>query len=195
MPGRIETDRLILETWTPKDAPALYAYAKNPNVGPNAGWKPHADVRESKRIIKTIFSAKDTWKIVWKENGEVIGSIGLDDDRRRPGIPSRELGYSLAEPYWGRGIMTEAGKAVLRYGFENLHLAIISIQTAVSNARSQSVIRKLGFHPEGMERMCYRIYDGTTVDEYVFSMLRSEWESLYLDPDADTEPASNTVAD
>ena len=182
MPGRIETDRLILETWTPKDAPALYAYAKNPNVGPNAGWKPHADVRESKRIIKTIFSAKDTWKIVWKENGEVIGSIGLDDDRRRPGIPSRELGYSLAEPYWGRGIMTEAGKAVLRYGFENLHLAIISIQTAVSNVRSQSVIRKLGFHPEGMERRCFRRYDGKVIDEYVFSMLRSEWESLYLDP-------------
>lgn len=186
MPGRIETDRLILETWTAKDAPALFAYAKNPNVGPHAGWKPHENVRESKRIIKTIFSLKDTWKIIWKENGEVIGSIGLDEDRRRPGIASRELGYSLAEPYWGRGIMTEAGKAVLRYGFENLHLQIISIQTATANARSQSVIRKLGFHPEGMERMSYRIYDGTVVDEYVFSMTRAEWESLYLDPAAES---------
>ena len=182
MPGRSETDRLILESWTPKDAPALFAYAKNPNVGPHAGWKPHENVRESRRIIKTIFLAKDTWKIIWKENGEVIGSIGLDEDRRRPGIASRELGYSLAEPYWGRGIMTEAGKAVLRYGFENLHLQIVSIQTATANARSQSVIRKLGFHPEGMERMSYRIYDGTVVDEYVFSMLRAEWESLYIDP-------------
>lgn len=181
MPGRIETERLILESWAPKDAPDLFAYAKNPNVGPNAGWKPHESVRESRRIIKTIFLAKDTWKIVWKENGEVIGSIGLDEDRRRPGIRSRELGYSLAEPYWGRGIMTEAGKAVLRYGFETLRLAIISIQTATTNQRSQSVIRKLGFHPEGMERMSYRIYDGSTVDEYVFSMLRSEWESLYAD--------------
>ena len=193
MPGRIETDRLILESWRPKDAPALYAYAKNPNVGPHAGWKPHADVRESKRIIKTIFLAKDTWKIIWKENGQVIGSIGLDEDRRRPTIASREMGYSMAEEYWGRGIMTEAGKAVLRYGFENLHLEIISIQTSTANARSQSVIRKLGFHPEGMERRCFRRYDGKVIDEYVFSMLRSEWESLYLDPAA--ESASSPAAE
>ena len=99
MPGRIETDRLILESWRPKDAPALYAYAKNPNVGPHAGWKPHADVHESKRIIKTIFLAKDTWKIIWKENGQVIGSIGLDEDRRRPTIASRDGLFD------GRGVL------------------------------------------------------------------------------------------
>ena len=57
MPGRIETDRLILESWTPKDAPALFAYAKNPNVGPNAGWKPHADRAESQAILNLFMDA------------------------------------------------------------------------------------------------------------------------------------------
>lgn len=176
MVPRLETERLILDRWSPKDAAALFAYAKNPNVGPHAGWKPHESVRESKRIIRTVFLPADTWKIVWKKTGEPIGSIGLDNDRRRPHIKSRELGYSLNEDFWGRGIMTEAATEVLRYAFEDLRLAIVSIQTSTDNVRSRRVIEKLGFHPEGMERMCYAIYDGTVMDEYVFSMLREEWE-------------------
>ena len=179
MPGRIETDRLILETWTPKDAPALYAYAKNPNVGPNAGWKPHADVRESKRIIKTIFSAKDTWKIVWKENGEVIGSIGLDDDRRRPGIPSRELGYSLAEPYWGRGIMTEALGAVLEYGFDHMNLNRIEAQHETTNPASGAVMRKCHMQHEGTLRS--RLFNkGRYVDVELYAILKRDFNRLGL---------------
>ena len=175
----IETRRLKLDRWTMQDGEALYRYAQNPNVGPNAGWKPHASSRESKRIIKQLFLNHLVWKIIWKETGQVIGSIGLDKDRRRPGIASRELGYSLDENFWGRGIMTEAGQAILRFAFVELKLDIVSIQTATDNQRSQRVIKKLGFTPEGMERQSYRIYDGQVIDEYVFSMLKREYESTY----------------
>lgn len=52
---RIETERLILRKWTQNDAESLFAYAKNPNVGPIAGWPPHKNIEESKNIIDNVF--------------------------------------------------------------------------------------------------------------------------------------------
>ena len=52
---RLETERLILDKWTKKDARDLFAYASTPNVGPLAGWKPHETIGESKMRIKKIF--------------------------------------------------------------------------------------------------------------------------------------------
>ena len=53
----IETERLLLTPWTTDEADVegLYAYAKNPNVGPNAGCGPHASLEESNEIIDTLF--------------------------------------------------------------------------------------------------------------------------------------------
>ncbi len=51
----IETERLILRKWTQNDAESLFAYAKNPNVGPIAGWPPHKNIEESKNIIDNVF--------------------------------------------------------------------------------------------------------------------------------------------
>ncbi len=177
-PVPLETPRLLLQGWEVEDAPALYDYAKNPHVGPNAGWKPHESVGESRQVIRQVYMQSTIWKIVWKENGEIIGSIGLYEDRRRPQIPSKELGYSLREEYWHMGIMTEAGQAILAYAFEDLQLDVVSIQTGTSNQRSQGVIENLGFVLEGLERKSYTIYNGTLIDEYVFSLLREEWEAM-----------------
>lgn len=173
----IETKRLYLRQFTLQDAEAVFAYAKNPNVGPHAGWKPHESVEESKKIIEELFMPAEAFAIIWKENGELIGSIALENDRRRPGVKAKELGYSLSEQYWGRGIMTEAAKAVISEGFTHLGLDIISICTGEKNERSKSVIDKCGFHYEGTERLCYVIYDGTLRDSRCYSMLKKEWEA------------------
>ncbi|MBN7774482.1 GNAT family N-acetyltransferase [Clostridium aminobutyricum] len=172
----LETERLILRAFSRKDAEALFAYAKNPNVGPHAGWKPHANARESRRIIVGLFLSSQVWAIVDKETGTLIGSIGLEADKRRPGINSKELGYSLAEEYWGRGIMTEAAKRVIQYAFEEMQLDIVAICTGTFNDRSSRVIEKCGFKYEGTERYCYLIYDGNVRSSKCYSLLRSEWE-------------------
>ena len=175
MQKTLETERLRLELWKPRDAEALFAYAKNPNVGPNAGWKPHANVAESRAIIRQLFMKDITWKIVYKETGEIIGSIGLENDKRRPGVKSKELGYSLAEHMWGNGIMTEAARAVLDYAYGELGCKIVSIVTSPNNERSQGVIRKLGFTYEGHERYVYKMYDGEVRDSLVYSMYPDEF--------------------
>ncbi|MCL1941914.1 MAG: GNAT family N-acetyltransferase [Synergistaceae bacterium] len=173
----METERLILKPWSEEDAEALYAYAKDPDVGPHAGWKPHADAAESLHIIRTLFLPNDVWAVVLKSSGKIIGSVGLEPDKRRPGIKSSELGYALSREHWGKGVMTEAAKAVIDFAFEVFKLDVIAICTGPKNKRSQSVIQKCGFTYEGTERRCYVTYDGTIRDTKCYSLLREEWES------------------
>lgn len=173
----LETDRLLLRMWRKKDAPQLYEYAKNPNVGPQAGWKPHESIAESKMIISSIFLANMCWAIVEKETGHVIGSIGLEEDKFRPNVKSKELGYSLSEDYWGSGIMTEAAKCIIAHSFESLKLDVLMIRTGNENLRSQRVIEKCGFMYEGTLRRTYRIYDGSIREVRCYSMLREEYAS------------------
>lgn len=174
----IKTERLILTPWTlsEDDIMGLYRYASDPQVGPNAGWKPHESPAESAEIIKNIFMPHLVWAIRERESRKIIGSIGLEDDRRREHVNSRELGYSLAKDVWGKGYMTEAAKAVIDYGFIELGLTVMAICTGPENKRSQRVIEKCGFKFEGRQRRGYRIYDGTDRDNMVYSMLREEWE-------------------
>lgn len=174
----IETKRLRLDQWSKKDAEDLYQYAKNPAVGPAAGWKPHSDVKESKLIIKKVFIPADVWKIVLKETGKPIGTISFDIDKRRPNINSKELGYSLDQNYWNKGLMTEAADAVIEYGFNVLKLDIISITTGTDNLQSRRVIEKLGFRYEGTQRHSYRIYDNSIRDLMCYSLFKEEWLEL-----------------
>ena len=71
----LETKRLILRPWTEADAETLYEYAKDPRVGPAAGWPVHTDVEESRRIIREVLSAPETYAIVLKETGQPVGCI------------------------------------------------------------------------------------------------------------------------
>ena len=114
----LETERLYLRKWSKKDAADVFEYAKDPAVGPIAGWKPHASPAESKMIINEVFLQKMSWAIEDKESCKVIGSIGFEKDKFRPDIQSREMGYSLSREYWGRGLMTEAAKKLIEYAFE-----------------------------------------------------------------------------
>lgn len=172
----LESERLTLTMYTLDDADGLYAYASNPNVGPHAGWAPHKDVEESREIIRTLFMPCEAWAIRLKENGRLIGTISLEPDKYRPDSNSREMGYSLAEDQWRKGIMTEAAKCVLDFAFGEMGLDQVGICTSLVNKRSQRVIEKCGFKYEGTIRRAYRIWDGTTRDSMVFSMLKEEWK-------------------
>ena len=176
----IETERLLLTPWTmaEEDVEGLYEYAGDPEVGPNAGWKPHADKAESAQIIKELFMPHEVWAIREKRTGKIMGSIGLEPDRRREDVASREMGYSLGKTFWGKGYMTEAAKAVIDYAFtqEKEPIVILAICTGPDNQRSQRVIEKCGFVYEGRQRKGYHIYDGSDRDNLVYSMLREEWE-------------------
>lgn len=60
----IVTDRLILRPWQESDAKSLYRYARDPAIGPVAGWPPHVSVEDSLNIIRTVFAAPETYAVV-----------------------------------------------------------------------------------------------------------------------------------
>ena len=72
-----ETERLILRPWKEEDAASLYKYAKDPKVGPIAGWPVHTSVDNSREIIKDVLSADETYAVCLKKDNVAIGSIGL----------------------------------------------------------------------------------------------------------------------
>ena len=71
----LETERLILRPWTLEDLDDFYEYAKNPDVGPKAGWYPHKNKEESLEILNRFIDNKKTFCIVYKENNKAISKI------------------------------------------------------------------------------------------------------------------------
>ena len=143
---QLETQRLVLRPFQGEDAADLYEYAKDPRVGLPAGWPPHKSQAESLEIIRTLFAAPDTFAVVDKESGKVIGSAGYTG-KRRPEFPApnNELGYALSPAYWGQGLMPEAAEELLRYAFEEMDLAAVWCSHYGDNPQSQRVIEKCGF--------------------------------------------------
>ena len=144
----ITTDRLILRAWQESDADALYRYAKDPAVGPIAGWNPHQSVEESREIIRTVFAAPETYAVCLRESGEPIGCVGLQtgDAANLPlAFREAELGYWLGKPFWGRGYIPEAAAELIRKGFEELGMTTVWCRYFDGNQRSKRVQEKLGF--------------------------------------------------
>ena len=189
----LETERLLLRGWDINDADDLYAYAKNPKVGPDAGWEPHASKEVSLSILHSFIEKDEVWAIVHKEDRKVIGSIGLHPDKKRDHASAKMLGYVLSEDYWRRGLMTEAARRVIRHAFEAMGTDLLSIYHFPFNARSKRVIEKCGFRYEGTLRQAYRLYDGQFLDEVCYSLLKDEYFGRDMNA-SQTNPASGKNA-
>ena len=144
----LKTKRLLLRPWRESDAEELYRYAKNPAVGPIAGWPPHTNVENSREIIRTILSAPETYAVVLRETELPVGSAGLLlGGASNLSLPSDEgeLGYWVGVPYWGQGLIPEVVKELVRYGFEELGLSRIWCASFDGNERSRRVQMRCGF--------------------------------------------------
>lgn len=171
----LETERLILRSWTEDDLDDMYAYAKNPNVGPHAGWAPHTDKTISRVILQSFIRKDDVWAIVEKACGRAIGSLGLHADSKRSNGRARMIGYVLREESWGQGYTTEAVRRVLQCAFEEMDLDLVSICHYPFNQRSRRVIEKCGFRCEGVLRQASTIFDGQIYDDVCYSITREEY--------------------
>lgn len=144
----LKTKRLILRKWEISDAESLFEYAKNPDVGPIAGWPPHKNVDESKFVIENVLNGAECYAICEKENGIAIGAVELKLNGHTD-MTDRddecELGYWLGKPFWGRGYMPEAAEELIRHGFEELGMKKIWCGYYDGNLKSKRVQEKLGF--------------------------------------------------
>ena len=144
----LSTPRLRLRPFQEADAEDLFAYARDPRVGPAAGWPPHENIEESRRIIATVFAREGTFAMVDQASGRVIGSVGFVGRHPaglHPYCPDDEIGYALHPAFWGRGLASEAVRAVLEYGFTQLGLQRIWCGHYAGNWRSCRCMRACGF--------------------------------------------------
>ena len=176
----LETNRLILRQWKLEDLEDFYEYAKDPEVGPSAGWKPHENKDFTLTILKSFIEKKEVWAIVDKESGKVIGSLGRHDDSKRRGVNSKMIGYVLSKNCWGKGLMVEAVKRVLKYLFTETEVKVISCYHYPFNSRSKRVIEKSGFKFEGILRKASTHFSGEVYDDYCYSILKEEFQDSEL---------------
>lgn len=144
----LNTQRTLLRPWQDTDAADLYEYAKDTRVGPIAGWPPHTSVQNSAEIIRTVFNHPEVYAVELIENRRAVGCVGiLIGSHSNFEISEREgeIAYWIGVPYWGKGLIPEAVREVMRHAFETLHLEALWCGYFADNTQSYSVQSKCGF--------------------------------------------------
>lgn len=147
----LETDRMMIREWREEDVDQIAPIYADPQVMQFLGSGKTCTLEQTKKIIVYCndYYRKNGFGIlpvVLKETNSVIGHCGLQYLDKTPEI---EIDYALAKDYWGRGLATEAAKAVLADGFNELKLKRIVAVTYPQNLASINVVRKLGMTYEG----------------------------------------------
>lgn len=143
----LKTDRLLLRQWRDDDLDAWAALNADPEV---REFFPEVLTREQAAGSLDRFRGEVAargwgwWAIEECATGRLLGMAGLDPVDEGLPFHGIEAGWRLAREAWGKGYATEAGRAVLAYGFDELRLPEILAVTAAGNVRSQAVMRRLG---------------------------------------------------
>ena len=159
-PYWLETDRCRLRRFTPEDRDWLRELYSDPDVARYLGGPLTAEQADA-LLQERILGYYDThpglgmWMTEEKATGKRLGFHLLNTIRGESLI---QVGFVLAKPAWGRGIATEVGRAVLRYGFTELELPRIHGMTSRGNAASLKVLAKIGLHRRGERAFSHPAY-------------------------------------
>ena len=179
---KLETKRLRLRKMTLADAEAVFNYASDPEVTRYVTWDTHRTVRDSEEFLRSVVGGYEAgeqadWGITEKSSGRFIGTGGVYPV---PEHSRAELGYVLSREYWGRGLMPEAVRAMIRFGFESLDLERIEARCIAENTASARVMEKAGMIYEGTLRG-RELIKGAYRDMKFYAVLRREYaRSLYF---------------
>lgn len=177
----LSTERLNLSALTAVDIPLIVWYANNHEVAKYTANIPHPYAEKDavfwlnmanvgmKQSNHFVFALRD------KETNAFMGGMGL---RLHAQFKRAELGYWLAEPFWGQGFTTEAAAAVIRFGFKQLKLRKINARHIIANGASGKVMVKNGFQLEGTLRR-EMVRDGKEHDVKVYGLLAEEFETFH----------------
>lgn len=180
----IATQRLLLRELEEKDLTDLAQQANNLNISKNLDLVPYPYTQEDARWFVNHCKEEQTKTprenyelgIVLKEEGKLIGIIGITniDDFKKKAV----FGYWLGEPYWGKGIMSEAARAIVDFGFEKRELERIEAGVYDGNDGSEKILQKLGFKYEGFARKATRSKStGDFHDAKMYGILKADWKA------------------
>ena len=168
----LETDRLYLRSWKDGDEDCLVKYANNRKVSINLRDRfpfPYT-LNDAHEWIAFAGSKEPVINFAIEFDGQAVGGIGLipgEDVFRR----CAEIGYWLGEPFWGKGLMVEALKAVTLYAFEQLDFIRLHAGVFDWNPASARVLEKAGYILESrMKKSVFK--DGQILDQLMYVSIR-----------------------
>ncbi|MEO7909583.1 MAG: GNAT family protein [Roseiflexaceae bacterium] len=175
----LETERFLLRAVTLDDVADMFRVMSDPQVTRYFGMLPMATPAQAQERVQAIQAAFQEqngvrWAIADRASGQLVGTCGFwrlikPHDRA-------EIGYELAQDWWGQGVMTEALDVMLQFGFTRMGLHSVEAQIHPANTGSRRVLEKLGFIREGYFRENYLdLVEGRFTDTAVYSLLKESW--------------------
>lgn len=161
-----------LRPWNFNDLDSLLKYANNPNIAKNmTNGFPHPFLKENGLMfIERALADQPCKRMAIEINGETVGGIGihpLEDIQCK----NAELGYWLAEPFWGNGIISKAIIQIVDYGFSNFDINRIFARPFGTNIASQKALEKSGFKLEAkFEKTFFK--NGSYIDELIYAVYK-----------------------
>jgi len=167
-----------LRPWAFDDLPSLVHYANNFEIAKNLTDKfPHPYTEEhGKNFIGYAMKGTPVHIFAIDIDGQAVGGIGLhhQEDIYRKNM---EMGYWLAQPFWGKGIITQAIRQMVDYGFETFDITRIFARPYGTNIASQKVLEKAGFTLEArFEKTIFK--NGEFLDELIYAVRRKGWAKI-----------------
>lgn len=174
----VQTERLLLRPMTPDDAEALHAYQSLPQIARYQYWEPRSleDIR-GKLVEWTEMRRLDgegtlAFAVETRAERELIGDVSL----RVTAVEARQgtFGFTLHPDHQGHGYATEACRALLRLGFEDLGLHRLFACCDARNEASWRVMERLGLRREAHFRE-HALFKGGWDEEFHYAILAREW--------------------
>jgi aminoglycoside 6'-N-acetyltransferase len=171
----ISTERLALRRFRAEDAATFAAYRSVPEVARYQSWDAPVSLEEAAASVKG-FATGDPLEPGWFQyaidlDGVLIGDLGL---KLHHNLMQADLGFTLAPAYQGKGYATEAVRGLLGHLFTERNLHRVSAECDARNISSARLLKRLGFHQEGLLRAA-TWFKGEWTDDLVFGLLRSDW--------------------
>jgi aminoglycoside 6'-N-acetyltransferase len=161
------------------DLPALVAYRSDPQVARYQSWENFSEalgaglIADQQGLEPGVPGRGFQFAVELKVSGALIGDLYLqvDPDEPRQAV----IGYTLARPYQGQGLASEAARALLGYCFGALGVQRVAAETLAENQASVALLERLGFRRQA-HHVGKAWFEGRWADEYLYTLSRNSWE-------------------
>lgn len=185
---KITTSRLLIRDHIEEDLDAMHELLSDEKAMFYLPGLRKKNIEESKQNLQVAINeansvnrSKFFFAIIDKNTQEYIGEIGFTKKIENAFGNVMDLGYFIKEVYWGKGIITEASKAVISYAFNNLNTIKIEAGCVIDNRGSERVMKKLGMIKEA-EFKKHVLLETKLYDRVEYRLFRKEWEELLTTP-------------
>jgi [ribosomal protein S5]-alanine N-acetyltransferase len=175
----LSTPRLTLRALRASDLDDLFDYASDPEIDRFTPWEHYTSKDEARENLGEFLADYATYGMgAWGiEHGDGADRrlIGIANFSRPHPLNRRvEMGYTIARAYWGQGLATEAVQALLRFGFDQMHLVRIEAVVLPDHLASARVLQKAGLQLEGLLRS-YQVWRGQPRDLHMYAAVNLDW--------------------